>query len=142
MKLSKYHLSARITMGISALLTISLFSQAAQAACNECGTVADVKAVKIEGKASGVGAVGGGVLGGVLGHQVGGGTGKDLATIGGVVGGAYVGHQVEKKSKARTEYRVIVEMEDGSSKTFKYSSKTSFQVGDRVLVKHGKLTRP
>jgi outer membrane lipoprotein SlyB len=142
MKLSKSHLSARIKMCISAILTIAFINQPAQAACNECGTVTDVKTVKIEGKASGVGAVAGGVLGGVLGHQVGGGTGKDLATIGGAVGGAYVGHQMEKKSKARTEYRVIVEMEDGTSQTFKYSSQTSYQVGDRVIVKNGKLTRP
>lgn len=142
MKLSRYHLPVRITTCISALLTIALFSQPAQAVCNECGTVTNVKTVQIEGNASGVGAVAGGVVGGVLGHQVGGGFGKDLATIGGVAGGAYAGHQIEKKSKARTEYRVIVEMEDGSSKTFKYSSPTSYKVGDRVLVKNGKLTRP
>ena len=142
MKLSQSRLSIRITMAMSMLLSIVFFSQPAQAACNECGTVTDVKTVKIEGQGSGVGAVAGGVLGGVLGHQVGGGTGKDLATIGGAVGGAYAGHQVEKKSKTRTEYRVIVDMEDGSTKTFKYSSPTSFQAGDRVKVKNGKLTRP
>ena len=142
MKQPRHHLSARIIMGISTLFAIAIFSQPAQAVCNECGTVTDVKTVKIEGEASGVGAVAGGVLGGVLGNQVGGGTGKNVATIGGIAGGAYVGHQVEKKSKARTEYRVIVEMEDGSSKTFKYSSQTSYRVGDRVQVKNGKLTRP
>ncbi|MDD1625798.1 MAG: glycine zipper 2TM domain-containing protein [Methylococcaceae bacterium] len=141
MKRSKYYLSARITMVISIFLTTAYFSQAARAACNECGTVTDVKTIKIEGQGSGVGAVAGGVLGGVVGHQVGGGRGKDLATVGGLVGGAYVGHQVEKKSKSGTRYHVLVEMEDGSSKTFKYSSKTSYQVGDRVKVKKGKLTR-
>ena len=142
MKRSKYYLSAQITMVISILLTATCFSQVVQAACNECGTVTDVKIIKIEGQGSGVGAVTGGVLGGVVGHQVGGGRGKDLATIGGVVSGAYVGHQVEKKSKSGTRYHVYVEMEDGSSQTFKYSSKTSYQVGDRVKVKNGKLTRP
>ena len=142
MALFRYHLSTRITMTISTLLAIAIFSQPAQAACEECGTVTGVKTVKIEGEGSGAGAVAGGVLGGVLGHQVGGGTGKNLATIGGVAGGAYVGHQVEKKSKARTEYRVIVEMENGSSKTFKYPSQTSFKVGDRIKVKNDKLTRP
>ena len=141
MKRSKYYLSSRITMAISTFLTVAIFSQAAQAVCNECGTVTDVKTVKIEGQGSGVGAVTGGVLGGVVGHQVGGGRGQDLATIGGLVGGAYVGHQVEKKSKSGIRYHVLVEMEDGSSKTFKYSSKTSYQVGDRVKVKNGKLTR-
>jgi len=37
------------------------------------------------------GAVIGGVVGGILGHQIGGGSGKDIATIGGVVLGAAVG---------------------------------------------------
>jgi len=58
-------------MVISTFLIIAIFSQAAQAVCNECGTVTDVKTVKIVGQGSGVGAVTGGVLGGVVGHQVG-----------------------------------------------------------------------
>lgn len=140
MKLSKYHLSALITMVIYALV-IALFGQPAQAACNECGTVTDVKTVKIEGKGSGAGAIAGGLLGGVLGHQVGAGRGKDVATVGGAAGGAYVGHQMEKKSNEKTEYRVIVTMEDGASKTFKFAAQTNYKVGDRIKVLNGKLAR-
>ena len=44
------------------------------------------------------GAVVGALLGGVLGHQVGGGSGKDLATIGGVVAGAALGNQVGRNN--------------------------------------------
>ncbi|NDP37481.1 MAG: glycine zipper 2TM domain-containing protein [Rhodoferax sp.] len=40
------------------------------------------------------GAIAGALLGGILGHQVGGGTGKDLATVGGVIAGAALGSQV------------------------------------------------
>lgn len=40
------------------------------------------------------GAIAGALLGGILGHQVGGGTGKDLATVGGVVAGAALGANV------------------------------------------------
>jgi len=112
-----------------------------EAVCNSCGTVSDVKTVKIEGEGSGVGAVAGGLLGGLIGNQIGGGTGKDLATIGVAAGGAYVGHQVEKQVKSETQYRVIVKMDNGSSKTFKYSDPVSFQAGDRVRVRNGKLTR-
>jgi uncharacterized protein YcfJ len=36
----------------------------------------------------------GGLIGGVLGHQVGGGSGKDLATVAGAVGGAVVGNNM------------------------------------------------
>ncbi|MDB5751316.1 MAG: hypothetical protein JWP65_1737 [Ramlibacter sp.] len=40
------------------------------------------------------GAIAGAVIGGILGHQVGGGSGKDLATGAGVIGGAVIGNQV------------------------------------------------
>ena len=40
------------------------------------------------------GAIAGAVIGGVLGHQVGGGRGKDIATVGGAVAGAAVGANV------------------------------------------------
>lgn len=40
------------------------------------------------------GAIAGAVIGGILGHQIGGGRGKDLATVGGAVGGAALGANV------------------------------------------------
>ncbi len=40
------------------------------------------------------GAVVGALIGGILGHQVGGGSGKDLATVGGVIAGGAIGSQV------------------------------------------------
>jgi uncharacterized protein YcfJ len=40
------------------------------------------------------GAIIGGLVGGILGHQIGGGSGKDLATAGGAVAGAVVGSNV------------------------------------------------
>ncbi|WP_394755496.1 beta/gamma crystallin-related protein [Rhodoferax sp.] len=39
-------------------------------------------------------AIAGALLGGILGHQVGGGTGKDLATVGGAIAGAALGANV------------------------------------------------
>ncbi|WP_245586118.1 glycine zipper 2TM domain-containing protein [Solimonas soli] len=42
------------------------------------------------------GTVLGGVAGGVLGHQIGGGHGKDVATVAGAAGGAYLGNKVAK----------------------------------------------
>jgi uncharacterized protein YcfJ len=44
-----------------------------------------------------VGAIAGAVLGGVLGHQVGGGSGRDLATVGGAIAGAAVGSNVARR---------------------------------------------
>ena len=40
------------------------------------------------------GAIAGAVIGGILGHQIGGGSGKDLATAGGAVAGAVVGSNI------------------------------------------------
>lgn len=40
------------------------------------------------------GAIAGAVIGGVLGHQVGGGTGKDIATVGGAVAGGVIGSNI------------------------------------------------
>jgi outer membrane lipoprotein SlyB len=131
----------------SALLSCALFvgaiafAETSYAACSECGTVSDVKTIKKQGEASGVGAVAGGVLGGVLGHQVGSGRGNTAATIVGAGAGAYAGHQVEKSQKSTTSYRVIVTMEDGATKTFDYSAQTSYKVGDQVKVVNNKLTR-
>ena len=42
------------------------------------------------------GAVVGGIIGGILGHQVGGGRGRDVATIGGAVAGAAIGGNVNR----------------------------------------------
>ena len=40
----------------------------------------------------------GAVVGGLLGNQVGGGSGKTLATIAGAVGGGYVGNEIAKRN--------------------------------------------
>jgi len=42
------------------------------------------------------GGIGGALLGGILGHQIGGGSGRDVATVLGALGGAVVGSQVGK----------------------------------------------
>jgi len=51
----------------------------------ECAVIEEVREVEKAGTASGAGAVGGAVVGGVLGHQMGGGRGKDVATVLGVL---------------------------------------------------------
>ena len=128
------------TLVLAAALAAAVSFQA-RAACNDCGTVTDVKTVKKEGQGSGAGAVIGGVAGGVLGHQVGSGRGNTVATVAGAGAGAYAGHQIEKNSKSTTSYQVIVKLEDGRSRTFSYASPTSYKVGDSIRIVDGKLTR-
>lgn len=108
--------------------------------CSNCGIVASVNAIKEKGEGSGLGAIAGGVLGGVLGNQVGGGTGKKIATVAGAAGGAYAGHQVEKTMKSTTSYEVVVNMDDGSTRSFSYDTPPAFQAGTKVRVVNGTLT--
>lgn len=43
----------------------------------------------------------GAVAGGLLGHQIGGGTGRTLATVGGAAAGGYAGNQVQKNMQEK-----------------------------------------
>lgn len=58
------------------------------------------------------GAVLGALLGGVLGHQVGGGSGKDIATAGGVIAGAVIGSKVGNNANARAPSQDVQRCED------------------------------
>lgn len=112
----------------------------AVSSCNHCGVVSEVRAIRQKGEGSGLGAVAGGVVGGLLGHQVGGGSGQKIATVAGAAGGAYAGHQIEKTMKSTTRYDVIVNMDDGSVRSFGYDSPPGFQAGAKVKVVNGALT--
>ena len=118
-----------------------LAASPAFAACDNCGTVTDVRTVTKEGEASGGGAVLGGVVGGVLGHQIGSGRGNTAATVAGAAGGAYAGHQIEKKKNEVTKYVVEVKMESGTVRTFSYSNPTAYKVGDKIKIVDKKLIR-
>lgn len=111
----------------------------ARPACASCGTVESVTPIAAEGKPSGMGAVAGAVLGGLLGNQFGGGDGKTLATIGGVLGGAYAGNTVEKRMNQQTSYRVLVRMDDGSTRSVELTN-PSYGVGSRVSVQGNVLS--
>lgn len=50
------------------------------------------------------GTVIGAVAGGVIGHQVGGGRGRDLATVAGAVGGGYAGRKIQRGEQDRDTY--------------------------------------
>jgi len=52
------------------------------------------------------GGIAGALIGGILGHQVGGGTGKDLATIGGAVAGGAIGANVGRNSPTMVDREV------------------------------------
>ena len=96
----------------------------------------------IAGSGIGAGTVIGGVVGGVLGHQVGAGTGKDIATAAGVVGGAVVGHEIEKRNQQQQNvYRIQVRLDHGGYQTMTQQSLNDLRVGDRVRIENGNLYR-
>jgi outer membrane lipoprotein SlyB len=107
--------------------------------CGNCGNIESVRAIKQRAQGSGVGAAGGAILGGLLGNQIGGGTGRQLATVAGAVGGAVVGNQVEGNMKATTSYEIRVRLDDGTLRTFHQSSQPQWRSGDRVRIVKGHL---
>ena len=105
---------------------------AGMAACPDCGKVVAVTMAEKEGEASAVGIIAGGATGAVLGHQVGGGMGKDLATVAGAVGGAYVGKKLEEKIKTHKVWTVSVQYGDGRKSAFNFEQEPGMRVGDVV----------
>ena len=115
---------------------------AAMPVCNDC---AEVTAVSQTEKASGGSAVGlitGGVVGAILGHQVGGGFGKDLATVAGAAGGAYAGKVIEGRMNTHKVWTVTVKAPNGTVSNFQYASNPGYRVGEQVRIENNHLMRP
>ena len=106
--------------------------QVAAAVCRECGVVESIKAVKVQGKTNGVGAVAGGVGGALVGNQIAGGHDRTLGGVAGAIGGGLLGNAIEKHERTTTVFDVNVRMDDGSLRTVRES--TSPAVGEKVRV--------
>lgn len=103
-------------------------------ACTDCATVQAVNPVVVDGEGRVLGTVAGGVLGAVVGSQFGKGDGRTAAGVAGAVGGALLGREIQKRSNQRTQYEVVVRMNDGAQRTVVYAEAPSWRVGDRVRV--------
>ncbi|MET3130858.1 uncharacterized protein YcfJ [Oxalobacteraceae bacterium GrIS 1.11] len=101
-------------------------------ACNECARVLSVNVSEKAGEGSALGVIGGGLAGALLGHQVGGGTGKDIATLAGAAGGAYAGNKVEQRMNTSKIWTVAVQYENGNRAEFKFNQDPGLAAGDRV----------
>lgn len=109
------------------------------AKCIDCGVIESTREVETKGEGSGIGAVGGAVVGGVLGHQVGGGRGKDAATVIGAVGGVVAGNEIEKRMKSTKSYDVTVRLDDGSARVVHEAAPPAWRAGDRVKIVDGTI---
>jgi len=113
--------------------------EARNAPCSNCGVVESVRRVEHRPQGSGVGAVGGAVLGGLLGNQVGGGHGRQLATVAGAVGGAVAGNQIEGNMKTTYSWDIVVRMDNGNKRTLHASAAPQWRNGDPVRIVKGQL---
>lgn len=107
--------------------------------CADCGVVESVREVESKGEGTGLGAVGGAVVGGVLGREIGGGRGKDVATVIGAVGGVVAGNEIEKRVRATKSYEVDIRLDDGSRRVVREANLPAWRAGDRVRVVDGTI---
>lgn len=112
--------------------------QARQAMTVRLGTVEFVKAVRVEGSKSGLGAAGGGIIGGVAGSTIGGGKGATLAALGGAIGGAIAGNIAEEKITKFNGLEITVKLDNGDVLAVVQVDDVAFVVGDRVRVLTGR----
>lgn len=110
------------------------FSSRRPEACMDCAVVQAVNAVTVDGDGRVLGTVAGGVLGAVVGSQFGKGDGRTAAGVAGAVGGALLGREIQKRHNERTQYEVVVRMNDGQQRTVLYTEAPPFRVGDTVRV--------
>ena len=116
-------------------------SKSAQPACIDCGHVTAVTAHEKAGDSNAVGMIAGGVAGALLGHQVGGGRGKDLATLAGAAGGAYAGKKIQENMGSSQVWTVSVRYTDGRSENFEFAQNPGVAVGDAVKKSGNTLVR-
>lgn len=111
------------------------------AACADCGRVIAVNVVEKKGEGSAVGMIAGGVAGALLGNQVGGGSGRKLATIAGAAGGAYAGNKVEEHVKSSKEWHVKVQYDNGSQQEYMFEKDPGYANGDLVKMSGNSIMR-
>jgi len=100
-------------------------------------TVMSVRAVRIEGMQSGVGALTGLAIGGLAGHSTGSGRGNDIATVAGAVAGGLAGSAIEEATTKQEGVEVTVQYDNGKLSVITQAADEQFKVGDRVMVTSG-----
>lgn len=107
--------------------------------CANCGVIEAINEIEVKGEGNYLGMIAGGLAGALLGHQIGGGTGKTVATVAGAAGGAYAGNVIEQKMKTTRHHEVIVRLENGGTQAVAFEAAPGFRVGDKVRVENGAL---
>lgn len=114
-----------------------LAATAASPQCRQCGVIETVRQVQIKTHGGGLGAVAGGRS--IVSSQFGRGSGRSALNPVDAPWGGYASPEADKRVTVTTGYRVVVRMEDGSTRAVFQSAAPAFGVGDKVRVVNGAL---
>jgi len=99
------------------------------------GVVEHVRAVKLEGTESGIGAAAGGAIGGIAGSTAGNGKGSAIGAVLGAVVGGVAGAAAEEVSTRKSGVEITVRLDSGRTIAVVQEDKgEQFAVGDRVRI--------
>lgn len=111
-----------------------------QAPCMGCGRVESVRMVEENSpEANAPGMIIGGLAGGLLGNQIGGGSGRTVATVLGALAGGAVGNEVGRNHNRRMVWITSVRLDNGSVQNFANPQRPQVDVGQRVRVEGDQL---
>ena len=97
------------------------------------GVVESVRAVKLEGTESGVGAISGAAVGGIAGSNVGGGKGSAIGAVLGAVAGGVAGKAIEESATRKPGIEITVRLDSGRTvAVVQEDTGEGFNRGDRV----------
>ena len=105
------------------------------------GLIVGKRAVKVDAK-SGIGGLAGAGVGAAGGSAIGSSRQANIAgAIGGAVVGGLVGHAIDKGINSHKAFEYIINLKNGSTISIAQVQEMEFQVGQRVLVIYGAMTR-
>ena len=99
------------------------------------GTIVALRQVQIQAESRTgnlLGGGGGAVIGGLLGHQVGGGSGRDIATAIGAIGGAMAGTAAEDAANRINAWEMEIRTDSGEDLIVVQRADRQFEAGQRV----------
>ncbi len=100
----------------------------------EEGVLESVELAMIRKDGTIVGTAGGTVLGAIAASTIGGGTGKQIATVGGAVIGGLLGHYFEQGITDKNALKLVIKLDSGEKVVIIQEADVSFQKGERVNV--------
>lgn len=102
-----YSLLGKKEPAYAEVLNVAEITQTVQTPREVCEDVPVTRQKPVQDDKRIAGTIAGAVIGGVLGHQIGGGGGKQLATVAGAAAGGYAGNKVQQNMQAKDTYTTL-----------------------------------